>query len=176
MLPDAGAIAGMGFPRPVKQKARQLSPKVFSRYSVFSKTRSWCIFLRHEAMKEVGSFDENMGIGAPTPWQSGEETDYLLRVMAAGHMVYRAPSIHVFHDAQDLRRLDLPKIRGYSFGRMYLLHKHNFPYWFTGVNIIYPLAHMAHECIRLGPWAIKNRLAMFSGRLKGFFAARKAVR
>jgi hypothetical protein len=58
---------------------------------------SYCIFLRMEAVEEVGGFDESLGVGSGTPWGAGEESDYLLRAMSLGVKLKYDPNLHVFH-------------------------------------------------------------------------------
>ena len=70
-----------------------------SRISLFKNAPSWVLFFRTTVMKEVGCFDENLGIGSNGPYQSGEETDYLLRVFASGRgSILRSSDVCVFHD------------------------------------------------------------------------------
>ncbi|MDR0826518.1 MAG: glycosyltransferase, partial [Desulfovibrio sp.] len=173
---DAGGFVGMGFPSVRETDGVWHSPTKITRYTVFSKAPSWCIFLRCAVIRALGGFDPALGIGAPTPWQSGEDTDYLLRLMNAGYAIYRADSLHVFHDAQSLSMPDLPKIKAYGVGRMRLLRKHGFPLWFKLANLAYPLFKMLHEFPRLGRSALKMRLAMFYGRTQGFFCRNQVMK
>ena len=39
-------------------------------------------------VEAVGAFDETLGPGAGTPWGSGEDTDYHLRILKAGFDLY----------------------------------------------------------------------------------------
>lgn len=50
-----------------------------------------CYFLTPEFLRGVGSYDESLGLGADTPWQSGEGTDLLLRGLQQGHSVVYVP-------------------------------------------------------------------------------------
>ena len=169
--PEAAALIAQGSPETDAFPAAKLeSPTRLSRYGVFKNAPSWCIFLRRDALITVGPFDEDMGIGAPTPWQSGEETDILLRLITAGKAVYRAPSIRVFHDALPATDSTLVKIEAYGMGRMYLLRKQGFPIWFRLVNIIYPLCVLILEFPRHRLNAVRSRLAVFKGRIKGFIS------
>lgn len=148
--------------------AKLESPKRLSRYGVFKNAPSWCIFLRRDVLMAVGPFDENMGIGAKTPWQSGEETDILLRIITARKAVYRMPSVRVFHDALPVTDGALAKMEAYGMGRMYLLHKQGFPFWFKLANILYPLCIMVLELPKHRLNAVRRRFAIFKGRMKGF--------
>ena len=113
----------------------------------------------------IGFFDENIGVGAPTPWQSGEETDYLLRILTAGRPVVLCTNAHIFHDAEANHPLNLDKTKSYSAGRMYTIKKHNLPTWFAICNVLYPLLQIISEVPRDGLPALKRRITMFCSRL-----------
>jgi hypothetical protein len=55
------------------------------------------IFLRKRVHEKIGFFSAWMGVGGGTEFQSGEETDYLLRALNAGFKMWFEPSLHVFH-------------------------------------------------------------------------------
>jgi glycosyltransferase involved in cell wall biosynthesis len=51
-----------------------------TRSNVWSCAMSTGLFMRRSLTNAVGAFDENMGVGAPTAYQSGEEIDYVDRL------------------------------------------------------------------------------------------------
>lgn len=136
-------------------------------FSVFRDAPSWALFFRADAMRMTGDFDEELGIGSNGPYQSGEETDYLLRVLNANvGKILRSSSVHVFHDTFDFNDPSLlSKAYGYGVGRTHLLHKHKMPLWFQMANLIYPIVRVLLEGGKTWPY----RKAMFKGRLKGAF-------
>lgn len=86
------------------------------------------IFLKIDAVKEAGNFDENLGLGSNTPYQSGEETDMLLRVISRGRKVYYESCLNVFHP-RDLQKITSNHIkRAYAYGLAMglLLRRYNF--------------------------------------------------
>ncbi|WP_067477100.1 glycosyltransferase family 2 protein [Actinomadura hibisca] len=57
-----------------------------------------CLF-RTGFLRAVGGFDEGLGAGCDTPWQSGAETDLLLRGLRAGKTIVFDPEVGAFgHD------------------------------------------------------------------------------
>ena len=132
-----------------------------NRYTVFKRAPSWLLFFRAEVAKAVGAFDTNLGIGAPSPFQSGEETDYLIRAMDKGFKVCRSSTVAVRHPILEGKNADLDKARGYAFGRMELLRKHTFPFWFKMLNVLMPLCSPGFFSAR------KYRMVVFGTRLKG---------
>lgn len=139
-------------------------------YSVWRDAPSWVLFFRFEVTHLIGTFDETLGIGSPGPFQSGEETDYLIRALQQGLTVMRESSIAVYHEPVNYSSSTLiKKTLAYSLGRMYLLKKHNFPLWFKLANVLYPLVMLPLDAIRQGKHTARYRWAMFTGRLQGLF-------
>ncbi len=172
-LPDAAAVIGEGgADMSAPDKGERSVPTRVNWYSAHRNAPSWCLFIRREDALRVGPFDTDMGIGASTPWQSGEETDFLIRLLAGGKAVYRDARIRVFHDDENADAPNIPKIHGYGMGRMYLLQKHGYPLWFKLLNILYPLACFLGELPRQGFRTFCHRFAMLRGRLRGFWAVR----
>lgn len=166
----AGALVGAGSAMPGPVAPGWKPPQPMSRFAVFYRAPSWCLFVRKEGADAIGGFDENLGIGSPTPWQSGEETDYLLRLLEAGYPVFRAPGVRIFHD-DEAAAGNPGKTRAYGMGRMRLLAKHDFPPWFRLAHVAYPLLRLPLDIPSGGPGAVKRRMAMFKGRWEGFWKA-----
>lgn len=112
----------------------------------------WTMFVDRTALAEVAGFRTDLGTGAPSPWQSGEGTDLLLRLLARGRRVVSASEVEVV-GAGERRDLSVDefvaKQRHYArgTGRVYRLHP-------------YP----AHVRLRIlaAPWV---RLRRFDGSL-----------
>ena len=93
------------------------------RDDLWNRAISFTIFLRSSVVDEVGPFDEQLGLGAGTPWHSAEEIDYLIRALDRGAAVEYDPELVVLHDVRE----DTPAIGlrdGASIG--YLLRKHRY--------------------------------------------------
>lgn len=74
-------------------------------------------------------YDERMGVGAASPWNSDEGPDLLLRLIDDGLRIDYAPEL-VIHHPDPLQTLDQrlqERCFKYSRGRGYLLRKHRFP-------------------------------------------------
>jgi glycosyltransferase involved in cell wall biosynthesis len=92
-----------------------------TRANVFATGNSNTIFVRREVIARVGGFDETLGVGASTPFQAGEESDFLLRCLDAGHCGYYDRSFTVRHDQVHESK---ERLHAYSvgFGRVARLH------------------------------------------------------
>lgn len=93
-------------------------------------------FLRSEVTKAIGFFDEKIGVGAASKYQSGEDIDYFLRVLAHGLQMYYEPAITVhhpsFHSAERLRRTTY----GYALGGGYILRAHDYKLRYVAKSIL----------------------------------------
>jgi glycosyltransferase involved in cell wall biosynthesis len=133
-------------------------------FSLFRHAPSITLFFRKKIFLDM-RFDESIGIGSPSCFQSGEDTDLLLRAFENGFGIARAHSVVVRHD-NDFADTPaaLEKVRRYASGRMAVLCKHGLPLWFRLANIAYPLAVLPCDCARACRRAARGRWAMFSGR------------
>ncbi|MDR2669598.1 MAG: glycosyltransferase [Desulfovibrio sp.] len=140
--------------------------RVVNRFSAFRRSETFLQFYRRRCVEAVGPFDETLGPGTGLPYGCGEDTDYVLRALAAGFGVYRAPSVVVLHPAA--LACDPPparKVRAYAAGRMRLLRKHGLPPWFVLANIVWPLLCVPGECLRACRTVVHFRWGMFRARL-----------
>jgi glycosyltransferase involved in cell wall biosynthesis len=126
-------------------------------------------FYRCQAMAGM-YFDTGLGPGAGHDFTSGEDTDFLLRVMEAGGLVGKSKSVLVLHPKPAYAdQYFTAKTKGYALGRMRLLHKHKFSFVFKLLNILYPLVKMVFE----GRRAWRYRATMFVWRLRGYLVNKK---
>jgi len=86
-------------------------------------------FVRRETAARIGYFDERIGIGASTPYQSGEDVDYFVRPLQLGMKIWYDPALTVHHPS--FHRLDriLERAYSYSLGGGYTLRIHRYPLW-----------------------------------------------
>lgn len=88
------------------------------------------MFLTTAAFSAAGGFREDMGTGAESPWQSGDGTDLLLRIMDAGGQVLSRPSLAVVGRGER-KGLDadalVAKHRAYARGTGYVYRTHPYP-------------------------------------------------
>lgn len=126
------------------------------------------LILSREATVAVGGFDERIGLGAPTPWQSGEGTELLIRMLRVGARIACEPAfaveVHAADYALDAADL-LRKKRIYGRGTGYVLRTTNLGMKPTARAILGP----ALRAIKPSSGAVIKRqeLQTLLGRIEG---------
>lgn len=134
---------------------------------------SYSIFLRRHVANTVGEFDETLGVGASSPWGSGEETDYLLRALAANYKLMYDPLICVFHpstSASDIARF-MARGRNYGAGMGRVLRKHQAPAWYMAYVLARALGGTVIALAQRDVPQARFHLNVFRGRLYGLLAS-----
>lgn len=114
---------------------------VGSRKNIFNIGISYTIFARAEVVSQVGHFDDSLGVGAGTPWGSGEETDFLLRVLNAGKTIQYLPEIRALHSEKVVDYSIASRNRQFQYARGmgHVLRKHRFSYRECAPHFFRPL-------------------------------------
>jgi glycosyltransferase involved in cell wall biosynthesis len=83
-------------------------------------------FLRRSVTDRVGLFREDIGVGAATAYQSGEESDYFLRALAIDFRLWYEPTLTVYHPV--LHGIDRLRSNtyGYALGAGYVWRIHGY--------------------------------------------------
>lgn len=144
-----------------------------SRFNVWRRALSISIFLRRHLVDEVGSYDETLGVGAGTPYGSGEETDYLLRALSAGFVLHYAPSLTVIHpdNRADPAAQEVGAGHRYGAGMGRVLRKHHYPSWFAYYHIGRAVGGALIALVNRRPLEARFLWAVAMGRLHGWRAA-----
>lgn len=161
-----GIIGGMqNHQTPVDQRGDLELGAPLNTYNIWFKGMSLGIFLRRNSLPSE-LFDERLGLGSGTPWGSGEESDLLVRILRSGHSLFRCPKLILQHDDVDFDLAGLEqKSYSYAKGRMFALAKLQMPLWFKALNVLWPVL----GSLRSSGSKRRYYLAMFRGRLNGFF-------
>lgn len=110
------------------------------RFKILKGSGTPTLFFKRSAVDKTGGFDETLGPGAGTPWLSSEDADYLLRAGGLQGTAAHATFVRVYHPTVDASSPGYKaKAFGYGRGRMRILSKHNFPWWFKLANVLHPL-------------------------------------
>ncbi|MGW0036473.1 glycosyltransferase family 2 protein [Gordonia sp. NPDC003376] len=84
------------------------------------------MFLRRSALPSQAPFDEGIGVGSPGLRGAGEESDLLLRMIAAGSTIAYDPTVRVFQadDRHDISEAFIDKMYKYGIGTGHLWRRH----------------------------------------------------
>ena len=133
---------------------------------------SFTIFMQRKVVQSVGLFDEKLGVGAGTPYGSGEETDYLIRALVQNYTIKYTPDLVIFHPRKtakgDVKEFNRALLYGGGMG--YVLNKHNYPVSFKLKSLIRPLGGSFIALLFGNIHMCKFRLYTFSGRVRGLMA------
>jgi glycosyltransferase involved in cell wall biosynthesis len=134
---------------------------------------SYALFLRSSVIREIGGFDEALGVGSGSLWGSGEDNDLVLRTLKAGCYVQYDPGLRIQHPRM-FPAFDKPgqaKRLSYALGDGYLLRKHPMPLWWDLPFFSVPLCRAFLAAVRFNGKEAYFHWLTFSGRLRGFLFA-----
>lgn len=150
-------------------------PAALTTRNVWNLVASAGLFLRRPLLERVGAFDEQLGIGGPGPWRSSEETDYVIRALREGARIAYDPTLSVEHPLTVVSGAALVA-RGRSEGASvgYLLRKHRYPPRTVGRMGVRPVGGVIVSLARLDANRARFHAATLTGRIRGYFGARRA--
>lgn len=107
------------------------TPTSIGRNNFMRTSISSTLFLRRAALPSNGPFDESIGAGSPGRCGAGEESDLLLRMLAAGHRIDYRPEIEIIQDddRDAITETHVDKMAKYGVGLGHLWRRHSLPRW-----------------------------------------------
>jgi cellulose synthase/poly-beta-1,6-N-acetylglucosamine synthase-like glycosyltransferase len=133
------------------------------------------LFARREALGDL-RYDELMGVGCESPWNSDEGPDLLLRMMARGLRIDYCPDLCIHHpnplQTAD-ERLQERNFK-YSRGRGYLLRKHRFPLTQITKTLVRSFGGSLLMAITARPFWARYYWRSFVGKLIGLRGGKEA--
>jgi GT2 family glycosyltransferase len=139
--------------------------------NVWSTQIEWVVFFKRSALERLGGYNEDIGIGAYTPWQACEGQDITLRALAIGLRCSYSPSLYAHHKEaistnpdETLRR----KQRGYARGMGRVLRIHGFGLLGLLRWTVRPGIASMYHLMRGRPHRSRYSATVFLGRLEGW--------
>jgi hypothetical protein len=116
------------------------------------------------------AFEETIGAGAPSPYQAAEETDLLLRILAAGGRAELHADLLVC--GEDATRslplkMQIRKTWGYSRAHTYVLRRHKFPRRSLAIAVLRPFVRVFTSLVKLDVRQSVLAMTRFLGRCRG---------
>lgn len=141
-----------------------------TRSKIWRQAISYTIFLKRDLTEAVGGFDESLGVGAGTPWESGEETDYLLRAMDLGFAICYEPALTIYHPKRDEAAgyVNVRRTIGYARGMGRVMRKHRYPILLLARAAAASLAGACLALFSRDTGKARVRWARAIGRLEGW--------
>ncbi len=133
--------------------------------NVFVIGSSSTIFVRRSVAVAAGGFDETLGVGAGTPFQSGEESDFILRCLDTGARGYFDRGHVVFHDQVPV---SIDRARDYSvgFGRVARVQRLGLP--FFAARSARTIAGACFQLLKGDVAGAHQRCAWLAGSVRGY--------
>ena len=146
------------------------SAQAIRRSNVWVTQIEWVVFFRRSLLDIVGGYDVDIGVGAMSPWQSGEGQDLVLRALAAGATGWFDPSLmgrHAELIVQNPSPATIKKGRLYGRGMGHVLRRHRFGVAAAVYWVSRPLARTALLTCRLKLKEALYYMQVSMGRLEG---------
>ena len=147
-----------------------------TRADVWQCAISSAIFMRRTVCDAVGDFNENIGVGAASMYQSGEETDYVLRALELGFRMWYEPSLTVHHPPLDsidrLRRVSYP----FALGSGYVLRIHRYPFHLVAEHLMRSFGGATVSLFKGDIARAHIYLLRGAGQLVGYISGRRAAK
>ena len=163
-------------PEPLVERAGSLddaAAQAITPETVFHTAISHTIFLRRRVVERTGAFDERLGLGAGTPFRSGEEIDYLVRALRGGARLEYDPSIVVTHPAKRPVADELVALGRREGGALgYVLAANRYPPRTILRLLLRPLLASVAFAALLDTTRARFQLATLAGRLQGLSTGR----
>lgn len=120
------------------------------------------------AFMSVGGFDPNLGSGSPSPWQSGEGPDLLLRLSEIGSLTVDWVGDIVVRSQTEFAQLPLEerrrKLRNYGRGAGNVLRTWHYPCWYKAAHLVAALLMPLRDPSK---FTVRDALSLFIGRTEG---------
>lgn len=142
--------------------------------NIWRRTVSITLFLKREVVDAIGGFDESLGVGAGTPWGSGEEIDYTLMAIKNGFQLVFDPAIVVHHPkvAPGYEKSARQKQLTYSLGTGRVLRKHRYPFVSVAYYWLRPFGGTVLSLLSFRFSKALCHWSIFRGRVRGWVAKR----
>ena len=142
-------------------------PCLVTKTNLWASTIACTAFLRRAVTDSVGYFREDIGVGADSPYQSGEESDYLLRALAMGFRMWHEPAFTVhhpnLHSLERLRKMTYP----YALGCGYVLRLHGYSWREFGAHLMRSIGGAVFSLCKGNISMVEVYLMRAVGQLRG---------
>ncbi len=142
-----------------------------TRSNVWRTHNSSTLFVRACALQGIYNFDESLGLGAKSQFQSGEETDLLLQLLQRGKRAQFCRDLIIRHDQMiETVSVMLKRAKLYSPGFGRVLRKHNFGFPYLIYRLVLTCGGALLALLRMNPAQARYKIIWAFGTIQGYFA------
>lgn len=140
--------------------------------NVLERSVSCALFYRTGLLREVGGFDEELGLGSGTRWTGCEDYELPIRLILAGHRLDYHPDVVTFHpcpsDEYNSKTIERAREQSPSFGMLLTFYPFG---WFAAVyRVSRPLGGAVLSLLNGDLNRARYHLTASKGRFLGAFA------
>ncbi len=142
-----------------------------SRANIWHVLIEWVIVFRAETYRKAGGFDEDLGAGSGTPWNSGEGQDLVLRCLSQGAKGLFRRALYGFHPEEQPNAnpdAHIAKMHGYSRGKGFVMRRHGYSILEFLPELLRPAAGFIIYTLTMKPTLARRSRAILKGRLYGW--------
>ncbi len=151
--------------KPINGRWTRRSCRIDDR-TVWTTVQASSLWVRADAARAAGGFDPAIGPG--TQWGSGEEPDFVIRVLRLGYRGYYDVSLGVFHPDKSLTPVASKRAFGYGAGMGRVLRKHSIALWIAFPYFIRPIGGVLLNLLRARMNFVSYYWGTFLGRVFGY--------
>jgi hypothetical protein len=169
--PDWGGVVGqLVTEEGIPTGNRYLSgPGPLTPHTLWRVVSASTLFLRAVSLQRVGGFREDLGLGAPTPYQAAEDAELVWRLLNAGIHLEYTPEVRVYHKQTESREVLTPgRYRAYGRGMGRVLRLHKAPLGEVAYHILRPLGGALLALLKGDFYRARVHLAGARGRWEGW--------
>jgi glycosyltransferase involved in cell wall biosynthesis len=154
------------------------TPCWVDRKSVWFSQIEWAFLAKRDVLVATAGFDEELGVGAGTPWGAGEMQDVSLKAFALGYREYYDPALVAHHPESVVTRgagdwyLRVPS---YARGMGFVLAKHHYSLSSALVWSARPIVGALLMALRFDFWRAGLGFKSAAGRFHGYAMQRRIM-
>lgn len=126
------------------------------------------VFVRATLFQSIGGFDEKLGPGATTVFQSAEDADLVARAVATGAPVQFIAGLRLFHEQVNTEKNYLHRIRTYSLGTGAFFRKNGYTIAIPAKLVFTTLAGIPMRLLRRRPPELREKFTYIYNLTSGY--------
>lgn len=139
-----------------------------TRQNLWDMGLSASVFLRRDVVDANGLFNENIGLGSGSLYQSGEDIDYNLRPLERGLKMWFEPSLTVHHPKIHSSERLLRTTYGYALGGAYVQRVHGYSLTYFANQVVRSLGGATVSLLKADFENCRMYLLRAAGQLRGY--------